>query len=427
MESVTTPERGAAPNDRMAVLLAGVKPGHALPQAFYTDPAVFAQDLERLLLRHWFCAGHVASLPNPGDYFLVDVGPESVIVVRARDGGVHALLNVCRHRGSRVCTTAAGNAKGGVFVCPYHAWSYGLDGHLRAARHMPATFDKLAHGLKSLHVRVIEGLIFMSFAAQPPGLEHVEEVLAGSARAYGWEDAKVAHRATYPINANWKLAVENYFECYHCQPAHEEYARFHLYARPADLNRDSDLRMRERTRSLGVEVLNIDRWGLRALPGQEGADSFSSALADGTVSGTEDGKPAAPLMGRFGDYDGGTTFFDVGPTSAFLAYPDYGVIYRFIAKTVSTSEMEIIWLVNGSAREGIDYDVARLTWLWQVTSVADKRIIEVNQQGINSRYYEPGPYTPMEAPTQHFIEWYLREIDPRTPATARPARAAGAG
>ena len=100
--------------------------GYSLPREYYTDPAIFEQDLERILLRHWFCAGHVSSVPNSGDYFLVELGNESVIVCRAADGEVHALLNVCRHRGSRVCVTRSGTATGGGFTCPYHAWSYAL-------------------------------------------------------------------------------------------------------------------------------------------------------------------------------------------------------------------------------------------------------------------------------------------------------------
>ena len=413
---------GTLCDEDITQLIAAVKAGHALPRDFYADPAVFERDLDRIVLPHWFCAGHVSSVRQPGDFFLVDIAEESVIVVRDRDRNIRALLNVCRHRGSRVCTEVAGHLKGGVFVCPYHAWSYGLDGSLRGARHMSPGFDRAAHGLKSLHVRVIEGLIFLCFAENPLGLEDAQELLASTAGVYGWADAKVAHRETYSIKANWKLAVENYFECYHCQPSHEEYAKFHLYARPVELNRDADERMRARARDLGIALINVDHWGVHALPGQEGADSYSSALAEGAVTGTEDGRPAAPLMGKFRDYIGGTTFFDVGPTSTFLAYPDYGVIYRFIPKNVDTSEMEIIWLVNGTARAGIDYDLERLTWLWKLTSIADKRIIEVNQQGVNSRYYEPGPYTPMEAPTQNFIAWYLRAIGAEAPAGMRGPR-----
>ena len=207
------------------------KPGHSLPRAYYTDPAIFERDLERLLLRHWFCAGHVSTLPTAGDFFLVDMGRESVIICRAADGAVHALLNVCRHRGSRVCVARSGSAAGGGFTCPYHAWSYGLDGRLRTAREMPAAFRREDVGLKALQVQVLEGLIFVSFAADPPSLDDATRALAEAAGTHGWARAKVAYRAAFEINANWKLAVENYMECYHCQPAHPEFARRHVYAR----------------------------------------------------------------------------------------------------------------------------------------------------------------------------------------------------
>jgi phenylpropionate dioxygenase-like ring-hydroxylating dioxygenase large terminal subunit len=329
--------------------------------------------------------------------------------VHAGDAQIHALLNVCRHRGSRVCAEAAGHARAGVFVCPYHAWTYNLDGSLRAAREMATGFDRSRHGLKSLHTRVIEGLIFVSFAQSPLGLQHVEAALAGSAAVYGWQQAKVAHRELYPVNANWKLAVENYMECYHCGPAHEEYSRFHLYARPAPLNQEADARLRARSAALGLPLRDVDHWALRALPGQEAADSARSALGHGAVSGSEDGKPLAPLMGQFTDYDGGVTFFDVGLTSNFLAYPDHGLIYRFVPRAVNRTDMEVIWLVRGDAQAGVDYDLERLTWLWKLTSIADKRIIELNQRGITSRFYTPGPYSKMEQHTERFIEWIVGE------------------
>jgi phenylpropionate dioxygenase-like ring-hydroxylating dioxygenase large terminal subunit len=106
----------------------------------------------------------------------------------------------------------------------------------------------------------------------------------------------------------------------------------------------------------------------------------------------------------------GATSVHLGPASFLLAYPDHGVIYRFIAKTPTSCEMEVIWLVRGDAREGVDYDVDKLTWLWKVTSEADKRIIEDNQRGVDSRYYEPGPYAPMEENTRRYVAWYLGEL-----------------
>ena len=393
--------------DPIARAVAAHRPGHALSQPFYCDPALFESEVQRLLKRHWHCVGHRSQAAEPGDFFTVDLLQESLIIVCGQDRQLRALLNVCRHRGSRVCTERSGHARAGAFVCPYHAWSYNIDGTLRAARHMSPDFDRAEYGLKSVPLRVIEGLIFVSLSQHPPGLEDVEQVLGRSARAHGWDTAKVAHRESYPVTANWKLVEENYMECYHCAPAHVEYSRFHLYARPEEANREADARLRERMRSSGLDIPDVDHWGELALQGQEAVDSLRSALADGAVSGSEDGQALAPLMGEFQSYDGGVTFFDVGLNNHFLAYADHGVIYRFVPQTVDCTHMEVIWLVRGDAAAGVDYDVERLTWLWRVTSEADKRIIELNQQGVNSRWYEPGPYSQMEQHAARFVRWVL--------------------
>jgi phenylpropionate dioxygenase-like ring-hydroxylating dioxygenase large terminal subunit len=394
-----------------------LRPGHSLPRAFYTDPQLFELDLERMLLQHWFCVGHASSLRASGDYFLVDLGRESVIVCRDREGEIRALLNVCRHRGSRVCIERSGNAAGGGFTCPYHAWSYGLDGHLRAAREMREGFDRAAAGLRQLSLRVLQGLIFVSFAEHPPALDTVAAALATSAAVHGWADAKVAHRASFEIRANWKLAVENYMECYHCQPSHPEFARRHVYSRPATQSGVHELEARVRSEALGIRIADMDGYGLHAGQGQESMAVMRSALFAGHATASQDGLPLAPLMGNFPAFDGSSTYFDVGPISDFLAYPDHGLIYRFVPRAVDRTDMEVLWLVDGKAIEGRDYTVERLTWLWQVTSVEDKQIIERNQEGVNSHYYEPGPYSLQEEYASRFVEWYLADIG--ASATAR--------
>ena len=209
---------------RLRALIASRRPGHALPREFYTDPAIFESDVEHMLLKHWFCAGHESSIARSGDYLTVDLGAESVILTRTPAGEVRALLNVCRHRGSRLVGERCGHAPSGRLTCPYHAWTYGLDGQLLAARQMPASFRPGEVSLRTLPVRIVEGLIFTTFAARPLDFAAAELALRRSAGMYGWGRAKVAHREMYSIAANWKLAVENYMECYHCQPAHPEFA-----------------------------------------------------------------------------------------------------------------------------------------------------------------------------------------------------------
>jgi phenylpropionate dioxygenase-like ring-hydroxylating dioxygenase large terminal subunit len=381
-----------------------------LPRDFYTDPAIFEYDMERMLLRHWFCAGHISSIPRSGDFLVVDLGLESIIIIRAADGAVRALLNVCRHRGSRICSGRSGKAQAGRLTCPYHAWSYDLDGHLLAARQMPESFRREHNSLKALPVRIMEGLIFTTFAARPLDLDTAEQALAGSAGVHGWSAAKVAHRELYSIKANWKLAVENYMECYHCTPAHPEFAKRHVYARPAEMNVELERAARTRAAALGIVVADIDRYGCSSGAGSESVAVMRSALHEGHLSATDDGRSVGRLMGAFSASDGSSTYFDIGPLSDFLAYPDHGVIYRFIPIGVQHTEMEVIWLVHQDAVEGVDYEVERLTWLWKTTSAEDKKIVEMNQAGINSRFFEPGPYSLQEAYAGRFVDWYLRDL-----------------
>ncbi len=206
------------------------KPGFGLAQEFYRDPAVFQRDIARVHMRHWLCVGHVSRIPKPGDYFVYDIADESFIIVRDRAGEIRALANVCRHRGSQVCYEKEGSSK--AFVCPYHGWTYDLDGSLRNARLSGAEVDKSQYGLARLHLRIIEGLILICCADEPPDLAEAERLLGSALGHYGWAKAKVVHRARYSVDANWKLTTENYMECYHCAPAHPEFSRFHSTAKP---------------------------------------------------------------------------------------------------------------------------------------------------------------------------------------------------
>ncbi len=410
MTSPTAATPPASASETVASLLVEQPKGSPLLRGFYTDPRIFTRDVSRIHLRRWLCVGHESRIRKRGDWFLFDIAEESLIMVRGRDDGVRALVNVCRHRGSRVCTEPEGNAR--VLVCPYHAWTYDLDGKLRSARHMSADFDASRYRLKQIHVRILEGLIFVCFADDPPRLDDVEETLSASLGRYGWASAEIAHRESYSVDANWKLVTENYQECYHCRPAHPEFSRTHATEKPDVEVEELRAEANGRAQAMGIAIPNIFAWPGGGAPGNEGVSCFHDATYPGSVTGSEDGQPVAPLMGAFDDYDGGFTYVDVGPASFFLAYPDHGVIYLFVPRAPQKTDMEILWLVKAGAREGVDYDRARLTWLWHITSLADKRILDNNQRGVNSRYYQPGPYGPMEDQTRCFVEWYLEQIGP---------------
>ncbi|SEF02425.1 Rieske 2Fe-2S family protein [Rhizobiales bacterium GAS188] len=404
IHAIATAETNAA---RIADIVRRQPKAHSLDQALYNSPEAFAHDMERLFLRHWILAGHASSAQNPGDWVLCEIADESIIILRGKDMRLRAFVNVCRHRGSRICKGSSGHAS--VLVCPYHAWSYNLDGTLRAARYMPAEFDKSKFGLRKVHLEVIEGLVFISLAETPLSLDKARAGISAAYGPYGFSSAKVAHRETYHMEANWKLAVENYLECYHCTPSHPEYSRLHALEQPLDRIEGLNAAMESRTCALGVSVASIDH-RVGSSTGEASIFTFRYALYDGIKTGGPDGRPVAPLMGAFTDYDGGVTSTHFAPSSFFIAYPDHGVLYRFMPLTPSTCALELVWLVKGDAQEGVDYDLDKLTWLWRVTTQADKRITEDNQKGVNSRFYEPGPYAPVEPNVIRWIEWYLGEV-----------------
>jgi phenylpropionate dioxygenase-like ring-hydroxylating dioxygenase large terminal subunit len=415
------PNPGALPGrEALRAALDAVRSGHALPRPFYKDPAIFQHDMRHFVMAHWHCVGHASMAPGPGDFFTAEIAGESIIVVRGQDDRIRALLNVCRHRGSRVCTESEGTARGGTFTCPYHAWTYDVRGELVNARLSAADFDKAAYGLKQVPLRVCEGVIFITFAQAPLDFEHVEPSFGRTARIYGWARARVAARKMYLIDANWKLVVENYHECYHCMPAHREYSRRHIFARPHAQREEPHRTMQERDAALGIPLAEMDFYAADAAPGQESADCGRSSLLEGFRTGSRDGRPLAPLMGQFRgkDFDGGFSFLDVGPTSNFVAYPDHGVMYRTVPLTVDRTGFEVFWLVDQDAVEGRDYQAEELVWIWDRTTTEDKKIVELNQAGVNSAFFEPGPYAPMERDTRRYVDWYLDAM--RRTASALP-------
>ncbi|HXV01860.1 MAG TPA: aromatic ring-hydroxylating dioxygenase subunit alpha [Caulobacteraceae bacterium] len=380
------------------------RPGRGMDQAFYVRGDLFERDMD-LLLSGWTCLGHESEIAAPGDWITAGFGAESAIIVRGQDGVARALANVCRHRGSRICVEAAGSAV--MLACPYHGWTYHLDGRLRAAREMPKGFDAGEHGLRPLPLTIIGGLMFVSFGDSPPSLADAAPPLAAMTEAYGWGRAKIAARRSYSVAANWKLVLENYHECYHCGPAHPEFSVLHALARPTARK----LRTAEESNETGG-VPDFEAWG-PVSDGREIARVMRSHLVEGALTGSRDGQLVAPPMGPV---DGACVFAEVGYLSAFLAYADHGVVYRFIPQGVLTTEMEVIWLVDGAAREGYDYDLEALTWLWDVTSLADKKIIERNQAGVLSRFYAPGPFSLMEPGTSQLVDRYLADLAARSRA-----------
>ncbi len=389
-------------------LIAKQEPGKPLEQQFYTDPAIYQLELERILTRNWFLAGHISQVPEEGDFFVTNWANESAIVVRGSAGKVNAFANVCRHRGSLVCLEQHGSVR--KFECPYHGWMYDVDGNLTAARAMPKDFDKRSYSLNRVSLEILGGLIFLCFNERPPSLKGAKRDLAEPFAVFDFENLKVAARKSYPIAANWKLAVENYQECYHCASAHPDYARMHtLMLDPVQRDRIQD-KMLARMEACGLKGVEYDFVDTLARPGEQGYGYSRTALFEGYQSGSRDGTPVAPLLGKLTGYDGGASDFSFGPFSFLLAYSDHVVSYVFKPVDHRHCVCEIAWLVRGDAVEGKDYDVEELMWLWDITTYADETIIVNNWKGVNSRYYRPGPFSRMERMENRYVEWILQQL-----------------
>ena len=208
-----------ARND-MAGRLQSRREGFTLPQPFYIDPDYFRLDMEMIWYRDWLFIGHDCELDKPGAFFTVQIGDYPIFVVRDLKGKIRAFHNTCRHRGSRICTVDKGSAV--RLVCPYHQWSYDLDGRLLFARQVAEGFDRTAYGLKTVACESVAGYLFVCLAETPPDFAPFRKVMEPYFAPHRLAEAKVAHETTTIEKGNWKLVWENNRECYHCAANHPE-------------------------------------------------------------------------------------------------------------------------------------------------------------------------------------------------------------
>jgi phenylpropionate dioxygenase-like ring-hydroxylating dioxygenase large terminal subunit len=393
--------------------------GRSLPRSFYSDNNVHASDLSMLGATQWILVDHVSRLRQAGDYFLFDFGHESLIFIKDKQGEIHGLFNVCRHRGSRVCLESQGHVHS--LICPYHAWNYGLDGRLKAAAAMPEGFDKSQYGLEAAHVQVYAGLIFVNLARGPaPDFDRFIDRLKPYLALHGLEHATIAVRASYPTTANWKLVVENFLECYHCKPAHATYCSVHsaeklLVFGAGPGSSGGSLASKYEKELAEWQAIGAIKGYLTAMFSDDPESEWFQTgcrlpIGQGYSTEAVGGSPVAPLMGSFKEYDGAQTAIVLNPLSYIMASNDYAAVMRFTPRAPTTSDVEMIWLVKEGAVAGRDYDPKRLTQVWDVTLREDKIITENNQLGVLSSRYNPGPHSLHERRISDFLAWYNRRM-----------------
>lgn len=388
----------------LSSLIENHREGWTLEQDFFTRDDIFAADVKHIWKKQWLFAGFTAQIPKSGDFFVYNLFNESVIIIRGEKDQIYAHHNSCRHRGSTICKEETGHAK--QLVCPYHSWAYKKDGSLRAARLMPEDFDKSEYGLQPVKLKILEGLIFISLSENPPSFQQINDDFAPFLRPFKFENAKVGHRSRLELHGNWKLFIQNFRECYHCGTAHPEYCNAVVGANyMEDDKRDEHWEKSKRNwseKGLASETVEF----------KEGTSHFAIRypLREGVQSYSLDGSPVSIPMGDHKDYDNGVVGLVKLPNFCFDCVSDYTWAMRITPKDATHCTVDIIFLVDGNAVEGVDYQLDKLTKFWDITAGQDWELIRNSQIGIESSQYRQGPYSLVEKEVSDFDMWYISEL-----------------
>ncbi|OAR27328.1 2Fe-2S ferredoxin [Streptomyces sp. ERV7] len=360
-----------------------------LPGRYYFDPAVFAREQERIFEALWFCAVRAADLDRPGAFRTVQVGRENVLVVRTREGALRAFLNVCRHRGARVCAEESGTVRR-TLQCPYHAWTYDLDGRLVAAPNLARMpdVDREERGLLPVALREWLGYVWVCLADGPPPFEDTVVAAAterlgdpAAVERYGAAELALGHRISYDVGANWKLIVENFMECYHCATIHPEL----------------------------THVLPEFAKGFAAQYYVGHGAEFARGAEGFTVDG---GAGFGRLAGLADAQDRRYYAITVKPQVFVNLVPDHVIVHRMFPLAVDRTVVECDWLYAPQVVAS-GADLSRSVELFHRVNVQDFEACERTQPAMDSRAYRHGGVlVPSEHHIRAFHEWVLARVGP---------------
>ena len=334
---------------------------------YFTDSEIFRAEMERFYFGMWVCAGRSEQIENPGKYFVLDVAGESVIVTRDESRKVRGFYNVCRHRGTQICAASAGEFAGRI-QCPYHAWTYRLDGKLLAAPHMEEDeFRKEDYPLHAVGAEEWDGHIFVNLAEERRPLREQLADLPEKFAAWGMGELRRYKLEKYEVEANWKLIVQNYNECLHCPVLHPALNKVTNY-----LSGEND-------------------------PAHKTYIGGSMLFRDGAETMSVDGvRRRAFLPGLNAEKTKLVLYYAVYPNLFLSLHPDYVMVHRLWPRAVDRTEVETEWLFHPTEMAKEDFYGVDAVEFWDLTNKEDWWITEQSQKGVSSRGYIPGPYSKNE-------------------------------
>jgi len=341
---------------------------HTLPGRYFTSPEIFSEELEQIFLQRWLCVGREAQIARPGQYFLQQIGNESVIVLRDRSGAVRAHYNVCRHRGTRICEEHQGQFSETI-QCPYHAWTYSLDGRLIGA---PSTdtiedFDKADWPLHSVATAAWEGFVFINLADDPEPFEEAYAAVMGRFSRFNLPSLAAHRRIDYRLRCNWKFVVQNYSECYHCPLVHPALVKI-----SPPTSGENDL---FRGPFLGGYM----------------------DIVDSSESLTVSGRSCGVMVGDLPNDDlKRVYYYSLFPNVLLSLHPDYVMYHTLWPKAPGETLVTCEWLFHPDTLKDPSYNPDDGVEFWDMTNRQDWHVCELSQAGVQSKRYTPGPYSRRE-------------------------------
>jgi Rieske 2Fe-2S family protein len=338
-----------------------------LPASYYTDPELYRREFESFYCQGWVCVGRADAIPNAGDYFVRELAEENIIVVRDAAGAVRAFYDVCRHRGTRMCTSSEGNF-GRAIRCPYHAWTYAFDGRLLGAPHMEAPgFRREDYPLHSVHTGLWDGHIFIHLGKDSQPLETHLGDLPQKFADWRMEELRLYRRIVYDLKANWKLFIMNYSECLHCPSVHPALNRLTDY-----LGADND-------------------------PPTAGYIGGAMDFRAGAESMSFDGKKRRDFLPGLNEAERRKVcYYAVYPNLLLSLNPDYMMIHTLWPKAVDRTQIVCEFYFHPDEMAKPDFQADDAIQFWDTVNREDWHIVEMSQAGIQSRAYAPGPYSHRE-------------------------------
>jgi Rieske 2Fe-2S family protein len=369
----------------------------SIPARYYHDPRHYERELDLFWYRMWIMAGREEEVPEPRDYKVLQIGTQSIVIVRDLDGQLRAFHNTCRHRGSVICTEEQGRLPGRRLVCPYHSWTYSLDGELIATpRRMESPdFDLKDYPLFTVAVGSWGGFLFVNLAgdAAAPLADALGDIPARF-QSYGFRDLRIGKRIVMDVKANWKLLFENFAECLHCPPVHPELC------------------------AIVPAFWEGGAWGMRYDAAGNLVKELRPRYKSGAATLTMDGTARIPPFKGLTEEQRNTLYVSqtFRPNFFLNVHPDYVNSHQMLPTGPESVRMIYDWLFEPESMQRPEFDLEHYVALWDLTNRQDARNCEWQQQGLHCRELAHGSFVPQETGCFQFNQWVMESLGERAPA-----------